>query len=219
MIGTINKILKRFLGDKRETDIKEIQPTVNAINQIGESLRSISIDELRDKSNALKSKIRQAIEPFELEISTLKNQAENLPSSQLEEKEALFAQVDAITKKIDAEIEKVLEEILPEAFAILKETARRLKDNPELKLRASDHDRRLAALGRDYVSIDGDTTTWKNNWNAAGNRITWDMVHYDVQLIGGIALHRGKVAEMGTGEGKTLVATLDVFLNTRVVKG
>jgi preprotein translocase subunit SecA len=219
MIGTINKILKRFLGDKRETDIKEVQPLVNAINQIGESLRSLSIDELRDKSNALKSKIRQAIEPLELEISTLKDQAENLPSSQLEEKEALFAQVDAITKKIDAEIEKVLEEILPEAFAILKETSRRLKDNPELKLRATDNDRRLAALGRDYVSIEGDTTTWKNNWLAAGNRITWDMVHYDVQLIGGVALHRGKVAEMGTGEGKTLVATLAVFLNALAGKG
>ncbi|MFZ4784712.1 MAG: preprotein translocase subunit SecA [Flavobacteriales bacterium] len=218
-MGTINKILKRFLGDKRETDIKEVQPLVASINQIGQTLLNVSTDELRERSHNLRLSIQQAIAPLENQVSELKAQAENLSSTELDQKEAIYAEVDALIKQIDEEIERVLEQILPEAFAILKETARRLKDNPEITLKANDNDRRLAAMGRDYVSVNGDTTVWKNNWMAAGNRVTWDMVHYDVQLIGGIALHRGKVSEMATGEGKTLVATLPVFLNALAGKG
>jgi preprotein translocase subunit SecA len=193
---------------------------VDKIKALGESLTKLSHDELRQRSENLKKMIRERVQPLETEIANLKAQAEGLPGSELEQKETIFNQVDKLIKEIDQEIEKVLEEILPEAFAIVKETARRFKENAEIKARATDFDRQLATNGsKDYVQIDGDTATWKNNWIAAGNRITWDMVHYDVQLIGGIALHRGKVAEMATGEGKTLVATLPVFLNALAGKG
>jgi preprotein translocase subunit SecA len=220
MIGALNKILKRFLGDKRETDLKEVQPIVQRINELGQGLLNVSHDELREKANKLKVLIADRTASLEKEIAQLKEEAELLPSTELEKKESLFNRVDALTKQVDQTIETVLEEILPEAFAILKETARRLKENPELRMKASETDKILALqTQKDYIRIEGDTVIWKNNWNAAGNRITWDMVHYDVQLIGGIALHRGKVAEMATGEGKTLVATLPVFLNALAAKG
>ncbi|MEN9348492.1 MAG: preprotein translocase subunit SecA [Bacteroidota bacterium] len=220
MIGTFNKILKRILGDKRETDLKSVQPLVTRINEIGTTLTGISHDELRNRATALKMRIADHTAAMEKEIVVLKEQAESLPSSELEQKEAIFNQVDALTKEIDQEIEKVLEEILPEAFAIVKETARRLKENSEIIVTASEVDKMLALSGRkDYVTISGDKAIWKNSWDAAGNKVTWDMVHYDVQLIGGIALHSGKVAEMTTGEGKTLVATLPVFLNALAGKG
>ncbi|MFY7970751.1 MAG: preprotein translocase subunit SecA [Flavobacteriales bacterium] len=219
-MGTFNKILKRILGDKRETDLKSVQPLVTRINEIGNTLTGISHDELRNRATALKMRIADHTAAMEKEIVVLKEQAESLPSSELEQKEAIFNQVDALTKEIDQEIEKVLEEILPEAFAIVKETARRLKENSEIIVTASEVDKMLALSGRkDYVTISGDKAIWKNSWDAAGNKVTWDMVHYDVQLIGGIALHSGKVAEMTTGEGKTLVATLPVFLNALAGKG
>ncbi len=213
MIGTFNKILKKILGDKSQNDITQVKPIVDKINLLGQGLTGISHDELRGKTDALKKQIKDAIRHLEEEIENLKVQAEALPGSELERKETIFNQVDKLEKEINQEIEKVLELILPEAFAICKETARRLKENPIITMRTTDADRALAAAGRDYVKIEGDTTSWSNTWLAAGNQIVWDMVHYDVQLIGGIALHRGKVAEMGTGEGKTLVATLPVFLN------
>jgi preprotein translocase subunit SecA len=220
MIKTINSILKRFVGDKAKKDLQEINPIVAKINEIGAGLQNISHDELRQRATDLKIKISERIRSKEEEVEALKAQAEALPGTELEQKEALYNRVDKLTKEIDEEIEKVLEEILPEAFAIIKDTARRLKENPELRMRATDFDRQLATVGsKDYVTIEGDSVIWKNNWNAAGNRVTWDMVHYDVQLIGGIALHRGKVAEMATGEGKTLVATLPVFLNALAGKG
>jgi preprotein translocase subunit SecA len=220
MIGTINKILKKLLGDKSQEDLKDINPIVDQIKQIGQNLTAISHDELRGRTEKLKELIKNRIASKEEEISNLKVQAEALPGTELEQKEAIFAQIDKLEKETDSQIEDVLSEILPEAFAIDKETARRLKENSELRLRATDFDRQLATVtAKDYVTIDGDTAIWKNNWIAAGNRTTWDMVHYDVQLIGGIALHRGKVAEMATGEGKTLVATLPVFLNALAGRG
>jgi len=220
MIKTINSILKRFVGDKSKKDLQDITPVVAKINEIGSSLQNISHDELRQRSENLKAQIRERIKGKEDEVATLKQQAEELPGTELEQKEALYNQVDKLTKEIDEEIEKVLEEILPEAFAIVKETARRLKENPELRLRTTNFDRQLATVAsKDFISIEGDTTIWRNHWNAAGTPVKWDMVHYDVQLIGGIALHRGKVAEMATGEGKTLVATLPVFLNALAGKG
>ncbi len=220
MLGAINKILKKLVGDKTQQDLKDILPVVDKIKALGETLAGVSHDELRSRSENLKKLIRERIRSREEEMANLKAQAEGLPGSQLEEKETIFNQVDKILKEIDQEIEKTLEEILPEAFAIVRETAKRLKENPEIKLKATDFDRQLATnTSKDYIHIEGDTTIWKNNWVAAGNRITWDMVHYDVQLIGGIALHRGKVAEMATGEGKTLVATLPVFLNAIAGKG
>jgi preprotein translocase subunit SecA len=220
MIGAINKILKKLVGDKSQQDLKEITPVVEKIKAVGARLEGISHDELRSLSANLKQLIRDRIRSKEEEIGNLKAQAEGLSGSELEQKESIYNEVDKLTKEIDQEIEKVLEEILPEAFAIIKETAKRLKENPEIRLRTTEFDRILAThASKDYLRIEGDTTIWKNNWMAAGNRVTWDMVHYDVQLIGGIALHRGKVAEMATGEGKTLVATLPVFLNALAGKG
>jgi len=219
MISTLNKILKKFVGDKSKTDLKEVQPIVTNVNLFGEELKTISNDSLRQKSADLKKKIHHTIQPIQQQIDELKAQAESLSGTDLEKKELIYNQVDKLEKDVNAEIEKVLEEILPEAFAIVKETARRLSENAELTFAASEFDKTLAAQGKDYVTVEGDKTTWKNNWMAGGNRIKWDMVHYDVQLIGGYALHKGKVAEMATGEGKTLVATLPVFLNALAGRG
>ncbi len=220
MIGTINKILKKILGDKSQEDLKDINPIVDQIKQIGQSIISISHDELRGRSEKLRELIKTRIAGEEEQIAQLKIQAEALPGTELEQKEAIYAQIDKLEKDVNRQIEEVLSEILPEAFAIVRETARRLKENTEIRMKATEFDRQLATVtAKDYVTIDGDVTIWKNNWMAAGNRTTWDMVHYDVQLIGGIALHRGKVAEMATGEGKTLVATLPVFLNALAGRG
>jgi preprotein translocase subunit SecA len=220
MIGALNKILKRFVGDKRETDLKDVQPIVANINEIGTTLTSLTHDQLRGRSEGLKKKISDGLADLHARIETLKAEAEVLPGTELEQKEVLYNEVDKLRAEVNQKLEAILEEILPEAFAIVKETARRLKENPEIRMTASDFDRDLAARGnKDYVRIEGDTAIWLNNWDAAGNRVTWDMVHYDTQLIGGIALHRGKVAEMATGEGKTLVATLPVFLNALAGKG
>ncbi len=219
MIGALNKILKTFLGDKAEKDLKEVKPVVALIHQQSSTLVDLSLDELRQASDDLKKQIASELAPLENEIDQLKNEAEALPSSALDEREAIYAKVDELTKKLDAELEVVLEKILPRAFAILKETARRFKESPELIVTATEHDKGLAAKGKDFISISGEKAIWKNSWIAAGNTVTWDMVHYDVQLIGGIAIHKGRVAEMATGEGKTLVATLAVYLNALAGKG
>jgi len=220
MIGAINKILKKLVGDKTQQDLKDINPVVEQIKQIGLTLTGITNDELRSRSLSLKQRIQDKTAATEEEISQLKIQAEALPGTELEQKETIYTQVDKLEKDINRQIEEVLTEILPETFAIVRETARRLKENPEISVKATDFDRQLATVtAKDYIHIEGDTAIWKNNWMAAGNRTTWDMVHYDVQLIGGIALHRGNVAEMATGEGKTLVATLPVFLNALAGRG
>jgi preprotein translocase subunit SecA len=220
MIGALNKILKRFIGDKKEADLREVQPLVARINEIGQTLTGISHDEIRSRSANLKKIIADGLADLHAQIEKLTSEAESLPGTELERKESIYNEVDRLRGEVNQKLEGILEEILPEAFALIKESARRLKDNPEIRVTATDFDRNLAARGnKDYVRIEGDTAIWKNNWDAAGNRVTWDMVHYDVQLVGGIALHRGKVAEMATGEGKTLVATLPVFLNALAGKG
>jgi preprotein translocase subunit SecA len=218
MLGSFTKTLKKIFGDKSEKDIKAIQPLVNQVNEEFEKLKSISHDDLRGRTKALKEKIAEATKSKELEIDELNKKVEDNPTMEIAEKEKIFEEVDNLTKEIDQTIEKVLMEILPEAFAIVKETARRFKENDSLTVQATDFDKDLAAQ-RSSIEIDGDKAIWHNKWIAAGNEITWDMVHYDVQLIGGIALHQGKVAEMQTGEGKTLVATLPVYLNALAGKG
>ncbi|MEZ4800726.1 MAG: preprotein translocase subunit SecA [Flavobacteriales bacterium] len=218
-MGTLNKILKKLVGDKGEKDLKEVQPLVNKITELYASYENYSPDQLREKSTELKAIIQKGIADLEAQIKDLKSQAEALPSTELEQKEAIFAQVDNLEKEINVQIESILDEILPEAFATLKATAKALKENKEVKLQTSEFDRQLAASGKEYVRIEGDTTYWSNTWMAAGTPVTWDMVHYDVQLIGGVALHKGKVAEMATGEGKTLVATLAIFLNALAGRG
>ncbi len=219
MIKAIQSILKKIVGDKAQNDLKAVQPLVEAVLAEEKKLESISIDALRQCSSDLKNKIRLALDPIQQQIDQLKAEAENLPNEELEKKEGLFAQVDGLEKQNLEVLEATLLEILPTAFALIKETSKRFSQNPQIQVTASDLDRDLAAQGKDFVSIQGDQAIWSTEWNAAGTMVKWNMVHYNVQLIGGIALHSGKVAEMATGEGKTLVATLPVFLNALAGRG
>jgi len=219
MISAFQKVLKKLLGDKSSKDLAAVMPAVNAVNAARSEFKHLSADDLREKVNGLRSKISEGLSEYERQIESTKQEAEALPHTELEQKERLYTEVDRLMTESNQAIEKVLEEILPEAFALVVETASRFKENEVIEVIANEHDRNLSAAGRDYVEIKGDKAYWKNSWSAAGNRIVWDMAHYDVQLIGGIALHRGKVAEMATGEGKTLVATLPVFLNALAGRG
>ncbi len=218
MASPINSLLKKIFGDKSEKELKAIWPIVTKINQEFDGLRSLSNDELRAKSAGLKVQIADYIRAKEEEVEALKTKAEENPDIDIEEKEKLYDRVDVLVKEIDKQLEEILEEVLPLGFAIVKETARRFKENEELEVTATDYDHAFAKTHA-HISVVGDKAIWKNRWASAGNELTWDMVHYDVQLIGGYALHKGKVAEMQTGEGKTLVSTLPVFLNALTGKG
>ncbi len=218
MLGSITQTLKKMFGDKSSKDIKEIQPLVDKINKEYAALQALSGDDLRSKTTELKAEIKEAVKQTESEIEAINAEVEASAEMALEEKDRRFKQVDELKKKVNEQIEKVLMEILPTAFAVVKETARRFKENGQIAVTANDFDRNIATK-RSGVEIEGEKAIWKNTWMAAGNEIVWDMLHYDVQLIGGIALHQGKVAEMQTGEGKTLVATLPVYLNALAEKG
>lgn len=218
MIGSVTKLMKAVFGDKSTRDLKEITPFVEATKEVFATLGSVSNDELRGRSTALKAKIAEEIADEEAERAVIKQKIDDNPLMSPTEKDKLYDQIDGLDKKIDQEIERVSAEILPEAFAIVKETARRFKENEMLEVTATEFDRDLAAQ-KDHIIIDGDKAHWKTTWLAAGTPIKWDMIHYDVQLVGGVCLHKGRVAEMQTGEGKTLVATLPVFLNALSGKG
>jgi len=218
MIGAFNKIVKRLVGDKAATDVKAIQPAIDAIHGFASEMEGLTADGLRERSADLKARILKHVEESVAESTELKAQASTNPAMSFEAKEVLYDRVDALEKQIDVQLEEVLEELLPEAFALLKETSRRFAAEGEVQVQALDYDRDLAAV-HDFVRIDGDRAFWARSWKAAGSEVEWNMVHYDVQLIGGVALHRGKVAEMQTGEGKTLVATLPVFLNALTGRG
>ena len=191
--------------------MKEVTPYVELVRQAYEGLQALSNDELREKSAQLREKVTDYVSQDKQKLEEMRLKAED-PDTEVDEKESLYTEIDKLDKDIDEKYEEVLNEILPEAFAVIKDTARRFKENEELSVTALDYDRALAAT-RESIEIKGDQAIWQNRWMAGGNEITWDMVHYDVQLIGGVALHSGKIAEMATGEGKTLVATLPVFLN------
>lgn len=213
----ISGLLKQIFGDKTAKDRKEYQPIIDKANNFFQSFQSLSDDELRGKTAGFQSKVKQQIQPLEDELSELNKKATS-PSTPIHEKEELFEAIDRMTKTIDDKIEEVLMEIMPEAFAVIKETARRWSQNGQLTVTAQNFDRDLAAR-KDGISIDGDKAIWHNKWTAAGAEVQWNMVHYDVQLMGGAVLHRGNIAEMQTGEGKTLVATLPVYLNALSGKG
>ena len=209
-------IIKKVFGSKSERDMKQVKPILEKVLAAYKDIDKLSNDELRARTEELKKKIREREEPFEKRIAEIKEHLESdIP---VNEKEKLATESDKLVKEEDEEIEKVLNEILPEAFAIMKSTARRFAQNPVVEVTANDFDRDLST-SRDFVKIEGDKALWQNHWIAGGNEVTWDMVHYDVQIIGGIVLHQGKIAEMATGEGKTLVATLPVFLNALAGKG
>ena len=209
-------VFKKIFGTKADRDMKAIKPMLDKVLAAYESIDKLDDDALRAKCQELKDKIQAAIASDEARIAEIRAELEKeIP---LNQKEALATEQDKLVKKVDETIEKVLDEILPEAFAIMKSTARRFTQNPEIRVKATEFDRNLSAT-KEFVTIDGDYAIWQNHWIAGGNEITWDMIHYDVQLIGGIVLHQGKIAEMATGEGKTLVATLPVFLNALAGKG
>jgi len=213
----VGKIIGRFVGNKSDRDMREVSPYLTQIKEASETLTGLSNDQLRECSTALKSRVADHLASEKMTLEELKVKAED-PEVDVLEKEQIYKDIDNLEVQIDDKYEEVLKEILPEAFAVIKETAKRFKENEELEVTALEYDRTLAAT-RDSVVIEGDRAFWKNRWIAGGNEITWDMVHYDVQLIGGVALHTGKIAEMATGEGKTLVATLPVFLNALTGKG
>jgi preprotein translocase subunit SecA len=213
----IGGILKKILGDKSDKDRKEYQPIIDKVNEIYAGLKNISDDELRQKTDVFQERIKSSTAKLEEEVIKLDQKANSIETPVLE-KEQIFERIDKISEEIDEQIEKVLEEILPEAFATIKETARRWAENGELVVKATEFDRELSKT-HDGLIIVGDKATWKNKWTAAGTDVEWVMVHYDVQLMGGAVLHRGNIAEMQTGEGKTLVATLPVYLNALAGKG
>lgn len=215
MLESLNKLLGKFLGNKSDKDIKEIMPLVDEVNVFAKQFESLSHDELRAKSEGLKNRIKDYVADELSQIADLRKQGEE---AKIENKEGFYNQVDALEERVDEKIEEILLEILPEAFAIVKDTSRRFSQNTEIPVTASELDVVLSPE-RDFIEIKGSSAVYSNSWDAAGGLVTWDMIHYDVQLVGGIVLHQGKIAEMATGEGKTLVATLPVFLNALAGRG
>ena len=213
---SFTSFLSKLFGNKSQRDLKEIMPIVDKIKALGPQMESLSNDELRDAINQVRQSIAESTSKFEESNKELRAKVEELP---FDERQPIWDEIDANEKKILDIIEDQLNEHLPTVFAAVKETAARFAKNETVEVTATQLDRDLAAEGRDFVSIEGDKAIWKNHWIAGGNEIKWDMIHYDVQLIGGIVLHQGKIAEMATGEGKTLVATLPVFLRSLSKRG
>ena len=215
-MSILSSIIKTFVGDKTKKDLKKITPLVSKINGYQKNFESFSNDQLREKTTKFKSLLSQENQSFSKNIESLEKQVLN--TSDLDEKESIYKQIDQEKEESQKNTENILNSILPEAFAVVKETARRFVINKQMEVTASSYDRELSQL-KSYVQLTGEKAIWSNSWDAAGKPIVWDMIHYDVQLIGGIALHQGKIAEMQTGEGKTLVATLPVYLNALTGKG
>jgi preprotein translocase subunit SecA len=211
MLNFLQKGLSKIFGSKSNRDIKSVEPIVTEINLHFEQYQQLSHDELRAKTQSFKERIQQYLSEIDAQIVDLTQKAES-DDADLDEKEEIFARVDKLNKERDEAIEEVLAEILPEAFAVVKDAARRFSENEFLRVIATDLDRELA-VKNPHIKIDGNTAVYPNKWTAAGGEIVWNMVHYDVQLMGGVVLHRGKISEMATGEGKTLVSTLPAYLN------
>ncbi len=209
-MGILDSVLKVFVGDKSQKDVKEIQPKVELVKQAEKTIEGLSHDELRAKTIAFKNRIDEARSEINAKIEKLKDEANSVED--IDRKEDIYVEIDKLKDDAYAATEKILDEILPEAFAVVKETAKRFTNNDAIEVTASTYDRELSGT-KDYITLDDDKAIWATSWDAAGKEVKWDMIHYDVQLIGGIAMHQGKIAEMQTGEGKTLVATLPVYLN------
>ena len=212
----INSLLKLFVGDKSQQDVKALQGSLTKTKAFEPVLQALSHDDLRAKTAEFKAKIQAARADKDAKIAALKEEAESV--TDIDQREDFYAGIDALEKEAYEISEKVLGELLPEAFAVIKETARRFKENTSITVTATAKDRELSAT-KTYITLNGEHAIWANSWNAAGKEITWDMVHYDVQLIGGMVLHSGKISEMQTGEGKTLVATLPLYLNALTGNG
>ena len=215
MAGFLSKI---FGGNKSEKDVKKITPQVATINGFFFQYQSLSNDELRNKTQEFRSRIQQHLSVIDEQINNKKEEAEALPVESINEKDVIYQQVDALKKDRDKAIEEILLQLLPEAFATVKETARRFKENTSLESSVTELDK-ILAVKKDHITIEGDKSVYSNSWKAAGGDVTWNMLHYDVQLIGGAVLHSGKISEMATGEGKTLVSTLPAYLNALAGEG
>ncbi|WKD86842.1 Protein translocase subunit SecA [Polaribacter huanghezhanensis] len=214
-MSLLNSVLKVFVGDKQQKDLKLLQPIVEKTNSFATAIGNLSNDELRAKSDEFRAKIKEATNSFETKITELEQEA---LSADIDRQEAIYTEIDTLKDQTYEASEAVLQEIMPEAFAVIKETAKRFTNNTEIEVTATPFDRELSAI-KENVTLKGDKAVWPNSWDASGLKITWDMIHYDVQLIGGSVLHQGKIAEMMTGEGKTLVSTLPVYLNALTGKG
>lgn len=212
MIDFLSKSISKIFSSKTESDYKKLAPIIDEVNAVAENLKSLSNDELRNKTLEFRNTITEYLADTDAELNQLNEEAESNQEMDAAKKEDLYSRIDALKKERNKKIEEVLSQIQAEAFAVVRETARRFTENAELEVTATDNDRQLV-LKRDGVKIEGDRAIFSNSWTAAGTKITWNMVHYDVQLIGGSVLHQGKIAEMATGEGKTLVATLPIYLN------
>ena len=212
----LGKILKLFVGDKSKKDLKLINPIIEKIHSFEQVMNGLSNDELRAQTNEFKNQINNSIAEINSQIDKIKKEIEEV--TDFDKKEGLFSQIDKLNEEAYNMSEDTLNEILPKAFAVVKETAKRFVKNKEVIVEANDNDIELSSR-KDYIQIKNNKSYWKNTWDAAGKNIVWDMVHYDVQLVGGVAMHQGKIAEMQTGEGKTLVATLPVYLNALTGRG
>ena len=210
--------LTKLFGTKADRDMKELQPLLKKTLAAYETIKDLPIDDLRYKTEEFREKIRKATQKEEDQLAELRQYLEENYDIPVEEKESKYKEIEKLEDKIYSATQDVLNDILPEAFSVMKETARRFKENETITVTATQHDRDLAAK-RECITIEGDKAIYQNQWMAGGNMIKWDMCHYDVQLIGGMVLHQGKIAEMATGEGKTLVATRPVYLNALPGKG
>jgi len=218
MLELIAKGLAKVFGTKSARDIKELSPRVPLINEVFEKLKGLTDDQLRGKTAEIKATINGDLKSFDDKILEIRDKISAFAPNKVHEKDALFNEIDKIEKERDAALEVVLDKVLAEAFAVVKETARRFKENGKLVVTANLRDKEIAAK-KTNVEISGEEAIWHNKWLAAGTEVIWDMVHYDVQLIGGMVLHKGKIAEMATGEGKTLVSTLPAYLNALAGRG
>ncbi|MEP0263885.1 preprotein translocase subunit SecA [Dokdonia sp.] len=215
-MGLLDNVLKMFVGDKSKQDVSVITPIVDKIKSFEKNLENISLDELRAKTINFKKQLADSLQDVHDRMANLQSEAE--ATEDIDHREEIYTQIDALKDEAYTVSEKTLSDILPEAFAVVKETAKRFTNNATLEVTASEYDRTLSG-SKDYITLEGDKAIWSNSWDAAGKQVTWDMIHYDVQLIGGVAMHQGKIAEMQTGEGKTLVATLPVYLNALTGNG
>ena len=213
---SVTTFLSKIFGNKSDRDLREIKPIVDKIEALSEELQKLTPDELRAKIDAVRADIREAVLADEEAAAKKRIEIESLP---IDKRQPVWDEIDRHEKNVLDIIEQKLDEHLPVVFATLRETAARFAKNPTIEVTATQLDRELAAQGKDFVTIEGDKAIYKNQWQAGGNLLTWDMIHYHVQLIGGVVLHQGKIAEMATGEGKTLVATLPVFLRSLSGKG
>jgi preprotein translocase subunit SecA len=214
-MSLLNSVLKIFVGDKQKKDLKLLPPVVDAVRSFEAEMNALSNDALRLKSEGFKKAIEKATEPFTSKIVSLETEA---LTAHIDRKEQIFTEIDTLKDQSYQASETVLEEIMPEAFAVVKETAKRFTENKTIEVTATSFDREISA-DRSYIQLEGDAAIWHNSWNASGTDVVWEMIHYDVQLMGGSVLHKGKIAEMMTGEGKTLVATLPIYLNALTGNG